>query len=379
MKSFFRILSKLLLHIFRFIIIIAILFIAYIFFVSKQNNTSLQDTLSYVQSVGTNIISPSNSKNSVEIILDENTNNSSNENNLISSTNSSIPIRYYYAQLDDTAKLIYSSLEKNIDNLKKNNYTINFSTKFNSLLNETNGRYKLNKSFQSALDAFFYDHPELFYIDLTKISISMKYISLAGKTTYSVSIVPGDNRNYLYSNFSSEAEVKSAISTVENIRKNLINSLPDTSTYNKLLKIHDTLVNSLDYKTTSSTDNSHNIYGALSEKKAVCEGYAKAFKYILDDLNIESILVGGEATNSSNKTEAHMWNYVKIDDSWYGVDVTWDDPVIIGSSSKKIIRHDYFMKGSSSFINSHTPSGQISDKGMIFSIPTLNRKDFPKK
>lgn len=46
--------------------------------------------------------------------------------------------RYYYQQLDDTAKVIYSSLEYNLDNLKKENFVIDFSTKFNELLNKPN-------------------------------------------------------------------------------------------------------------------------------------------------------------------------------------------------------------------------------------------------
>lgn len=45
----------------------------------------------------------------------------------------------------------------------------------------------------------------------------------------------------------------------------------------------------------------------------------------MDMLGIENGTVSGEAGD-----EQHIWNTVKLDDQWYHVDVTWDDP--IGSS-----------------------------------------------
>ena len=99
-------------------------------------------------------------------------NETSNYSNTSSSSTNN---KYYYNQLGYNAKLIYTGLENNIDNLKKDNFKINFSTKFNDLLNQQNGKSILDRSFQAALDAFFYDHPELFYIDLTKITLYTKY------------------------------------------------------------------------------------------------------------------------------------------------------------------------------------------------------------
>ena len=100
----------------------------------------------------------------------------------------------------------------------------------------------------------------------------------------------------------------------------------------------------------------------------------------MDSLNIPCILVGGIATNNSSNTESHMWNYIQLDGNWYGVDVTWDDPVIIGGSSKKSsrVRRDYFCKGASSF-KLHKADGKISQNGETFSIPTLSSKDYKNK
>ena len=35
----------------------------------------------------------------------------------------------------------------------------------------------------------------------------------------------------------------------------------------------------------------------------------------------------------------HAWNKVKVDGSWYNIDLTWDDPV----SSRPILSYDYFL------------------------------------
>lgn len=360
MTKFFLKLLKILFKIF-----IGIIIFLYIF--SIKTNMSFENSIAYFKLVGNKLLNKNSNQN---ITINNNIN--SNDLTIITSSNNG----YYYNQLDDTSKIIYNALYTHLDNLKNENYIIDFDTTFNELLNQANGKYKLSKAFQSALDAFLYDHPELFYIDITKISLNTTSISIGSIKTYTVQIVPSDNKNYLQSNFKSKQEVELAINKVENIKKDIIKSVKNKSVYNKLKTVHDLLVNSIEYDTNGL--NKYNIYGALVENKVVCEGYAKAFKYILDSLNIECILVVGTATNSSNQSEPHMWNYVRLNDIWYGVDVTWDDPVIIGGSQLNNLRQDYFLKGTYVFNESHSPNGKISDNGMYFSIPRLSAEGFYK-
>lgn len=288
--------------------------------------------------------------------------------------NSNIP-SFYYKQLDDNAKIIYSALENNIDNLKQENFKIDFSKAFNNLLNEPNGKFKLDKAFQSSLDAFFYDHPELFYIDLTKIALLTRSTTFGAKTTYYVSLVPQDGKNYLSDNFNSKSEVDNAISQVEDFKNRIISNVSG-SNYNKALIVHDTLIDLLEYDKSTVRANTNNIYGALIERNVVCEGYAKSFKYIMDELGIPCILVSGNATNSSGKTEPHMWNYIQLDGHWYGVDVTWDDPIIVGGYVKNNLSRDYFCKGYYSFEASHIPNGKLSNNGMTFVYPILSKNNY---
>lgn len=374
MKKFINWISKTLIHIIIFVFVLSLTFIICTYIFSQKNNISVKDTLAHFQAIGNEFIDITlTDKNSANITLDTIESNITTSETLAINSNKN---NYYYNQLDDTSKTIYDKLESNIDNLKSGNYVINFNKQFNDLLHNTTGQYQLNKSFQSALDAFFYDHPEIFYIDLTKMALTITSTSLGPLTTYIVKIEPQDNKSYLMDCYDSELAVNIAISKVETIRNNAINEVSNDNDYNKILKIHNMLVNSIEYNTSLDNKNSHNIYGALVNRKTVCEGYSKAFKYILDSLNIECILVSGTATNSSGETESHMWNYVKLDENWYGVDVTWDDPIIIGGYTKNNIRNTYFLKGKNTFINSHSSSGKISDTGMLFKLPSLANENY---
>ena len=63
----------------------------------------------------------------------------------------------------------------------------------------------------------------------------------------------------------------------------------------------------------------HTAYSALGEGTAVCQGYAMAYMYLLEQAGIESDYCSSDELN-------HGWNVVYIDGVAYHVDVTWDDP-----------------------------------------------------
>ena len=115
--------------------------------------------------------------------------------------------------------------------------------------------------------------------------------------------------------------------------------------YQKVLAIHDYLVNSISYK---KVGNAWSIYGALVEKQCVCEGYARTFQYVCALYGVEAIVVSGTGSSSGTGSENHMWNLVKMNyDIWYGMDVTWDDPV--GQSEDSETSYTYFLVGTMTF------------------------------
>ncbi len=72
-----------------------------------------------------------------------------------------------------------------------------------------------------------------------------------------------------------------------------------------------------------ATHSTQNIYGAIVKKEAVCDGIADAYKYICNQCQLECIIVDGYISDISEKMY-HAWNLVKVYDTWYLVDATWD-------------------------------------------------------
>ena len=303
------------------------------------------------------------SKN-IEAITPSITDNATNEARV---TNKQI--KYYYNQLDNNSKKIYDSIEKNIENLKTGKYTINLPSDLSSLISDENDFSALNKCFQSAWDAIIMDRVELFYIDISKVELNIKTVTSGNSTKYYLTMGAKENSNYLEDGF------ENASTKLNNIRNGIIAQLTG-DTYNKILQVHDCIVDNIEYGTEISGHNSYNIYGALVNKSAVCEGYAESFKYIMDALNIPCILVVGEATNSNGTTESHEWNYVQIDGKWYAVDTTWDDPILANGYLTNNIKYKYFLVGSNVIDTNHFPNGKVSQNGISFTYPTLEKEKY---
>ena len=284
------------------------------------------------------------------------------------------PEKYFYKQLNSYSKKIYREFEKNYNNIKSGTYKLEFGNDFYDILSTEEGQDELGNYYQSAIEAYTYDNPETFFLSPGKMYLNIEKITRGNQKTYNVYIDSGDNENYLIDDYSSKEEVENALQEIQNVRKQILSNKTG-DTYKDVKMIHDYLVSNLDYDSGAGATHTYDIYGALVNHKCVCEGYAKAFKYLLNGLNIESTLVIGKGTNSRGESENHAWNYVKIDEKWYAVDVTWDDPIIIGGAANEI-QYKYFLKGSNVFDNDHFPTGVFTENGKEFTYPELSRGDY---
>ncbi len=117
----------------------------------------------------------------------------------------------------------------------------------------------------------------------------------------------------------------------------------------KALVIHDYLALHIKYDYKAYLDNKekgtnvydepdYDIYGALIDGKAVCQGYTLAYKYLLEAAGVDNV---GFASNTT-----HIWNTISIGEDNYYVDCTWDDPSwdTLGN-----VKHKYLLKGGSDF------------------------------
>lgn len=123
---------------------------------------------------------------------------------------------------------------------------------------------------------------------------------------------------------------------------NIISGIPSGSNeYEKALFVHDSIVNNTDYDFNGLNSSENGIfgtsYGCLVNKLAVCQGYAEAFKFIMNHIGIECGVVSGMTERGS-----HAWNYINIDGEYYWVDATWDDPSSEGEENNTL-RHNYFL------------------------------------
>ena len=222
--------------------------------------------------------------------------------------------------------------------MKSGTYRIDLGDSFSDLLNTEGGQDTLNADYQSAIEAYLYDNPDVFYLEPTKLYLNIESTTRGSSTTHNAFIDNGTQVNYLADEYPSESAVNNAIAQIENV-KNEILSNRTGNRYQDIKMVHDYLIESIAYDTSISQPSIYDIYGALVRKECVCEGYARAFKYLMDELEIPCVIIIGTATNTQGETESHAWNYVQLGNSWYAIDTTWDDPIsltggLISTSSK---------------------------------------------
>ncbi len=299
-----------------------------------------------------------------------------NPSNGTSYTTNGLNNKYFYNQLNDNAKLIYDEIEKNIENLKSGQYTIDLPSSVSDILKQDGGDEALNINFQSAWDAIGLDRVDLFFMDVSKVNMIVTKTTFVKSTSYKLAMKPRDSSGYLLDDIFNGSTVDSMVKEIENKRDEIVKTLVG-SDYDKVLKAHDWLVDNVEYDTTLNDSYIYNLYGALVSRKAVCEGYAEAFKYLMDYAGVPCILVVGSATNSNGDTENHEWNYVKINEKWYAVDCTWDDPIITGNGKiTNNIKYKYFLKGADTINKNHYPNGKITNQGKEFVYPTLSETSY---
>ena len=188
------------------------------------------------------------------------------------------------------------------------------------------------------------DHPEIFYVGQEFRIMS----SLMRRD-----IMPA----YLYSPSETVQIRKQLELAAKRIIDDLIND--HQSDYDKVRSFHDYLKSHLEYDTVAASSNrpnerniaeAHNIIGALLKKKCVCEGFAKAFKFLCDKINLECWVVTGRGSSSIG-SGPHAWNIVKINGYYHHVDVTWDNQY---SDSSAIPNYGYMNLSDEEISKDHT-------------------------
>lgn len=178
--------------------------------------------------------------------------------------------------------------------------------------------------FQNAYNSFINDYPEFF--------------DIAGH--YGFNNI-GDYVIYteIKSLSKSSTEFTSRVSDIENSVQKIIKDVEEkvtksgnTSPENYLHTIFTILDRYIKYDHKADgfwigTDgHAHTIYGPLVEKKGVCEGYAKTYAYVAQQMGFGDYVATlvGKSWASTSRGVSHVWNAVKINGTWKQIDLTWN-------------------------------------------------------
>lgn len=122
--------------------------------------------------------------------------------------------------------------------------------------------------------------------------------------------------------------------------------------YGRVKQIHDYLSRTVKYRDLQAP-YSHEAPGALIYHISVCEGIAKAFKYLADRSGLKAVVVTGDSRDMAGEAEGgtgHAWNVIEVDSQNYHIDVTFD----AGLSQNGTLRYDYFLLSDEQIRGDHT-------------------------
>ena len=279
-----------------FLVIIGIFSVLVVFaIIAVQELSKDEEEIGFVETSG-DISSTSEGDKTVEDDIEapgiiENPISKIESSNVTNNDYSNVEVdNYFYNQLDEKSRIIYRAFESNKEQMKTGTYQIELGTSFSDVLSQSNGQEKLGEYYQSAIEAYTYDNAEVFYLSPKKMYLNIETTTKNGDSTYNVYINSGDQANYLADEFNSKSEIDQAISQIEQVKNQILQNKTG-NTLEDIKRVHDYLVDTITYDSTLSKQNIYNIYGALISKESACEGYARGFKYLLDELVIQCVLV----------------------------------------------------------------------------------------
>ncbi|MCD7836653.1 MAG: hypothetical protein LUG83_08410 [Lachnospiraceae bacterium] len=231
----------------------------------------------------------------------------------------------YYAMLEDNLKKLYKQIYANASET-----IVSFAP-----VEEVN-----TTELKTAFEAFFNDHPEIFWI---QTGYSCKYTQDGQCVEIILKYYPIVNN------------LEAAENDFEAQAQNIINGASELETdYDKEKYVHDALITKVDYD--ASADMNQSAYSALVNGSSVCAGYARAFQYIMQQMEIPTYYCTGYSG------EEHAWNIIKLGEEYYNVDVTWDDT--------EPSTYNYFNKTDADYAQTHVR------KNLSVYLPACNGTEY---
>ncbi len=224
---------------------------------------------------------------------------------------------YIYNQLTAGEKKLWDALEvqcntyleQDIDFEENTDYSI-YYTKMVAVKKDEINELRL----QYLVGLFLYTHPQYYYLR------NGVFYSIGTDSLY-VGLVVYDK----FADGTERLTITNSIKTLLDEWYVEINKC--SSDEEKVLLIHDLICNKVNYNRTVTADNlitdaeetvafTQTAYSVFCMDETVCAGYTKAFGWVCNGVGIDNFGV---------TSPSHAWNKVRVNDSWYNLDATWDD------------------------------------------------------
>lgn len=231
---------------------------------------------------------------------------------------------WQYSLLSDSFKSYYGSLYTAVTDTYTSDTTFEFSDEQDNKQTASGVRVRFPGAQLSEADitllyeAFSRDNPHMFYLD--RIYRMEGHKDKDGNPFYDTMM--------LHFRFTAEERIRYA-AELEEAADRLLKNLPtEKDPYFTELYLHDRLNEDCTYDVEAAADKqgsdvmAYTVYGALVDGSAVCEGYARAMQLLLNRVGIAATVINGTAVETE---EAHMWNLIRLNDTHYYLDPTWND------------------------------------------------------
>lgn len=178
----------------------------------------------------------------------------------------------------------------------------------------------------AAMAAFDRDHPEVFWLSG---AVAFGF-SAQGRTLTCYLVLSNSSSGMRSASYTSGYQIRLGIWNRDQRVRTILQGLKAACTQEEAVRYFDRwLREHNEYNTlvaagrTPATRDPWTCLSALMGRTGqdgpVCEGYARAFKVLCNQVGIPCVLVDGEAGGP------HMWNNVQVGNAWYAADVTWND------------------------------------------------------
>lgn len=230
--------------------------------------------------------------------------------------------RYVHNTLSERQKLVYDEMLDAIINMKK---TVRLSTTD-------------REDVKLCYSAICADYGEIFWVD----NCSYSELSLFGRP-FAVSF----SAEYSYT----PEEVADYRSRMQPAVDEYLEALAQCeSDYEKTEVLYSKLIREVAYDLEA--ENNQSILSVFLGKKTVCQGYACATQYLLQQAGIPCVIVTGTAQG-----QAHAWNMALLDGEYYYLDVTWGNADFLGGSGSAAgsINYGYLNITTAELLINHQP------------------------